>query len=369
MTGATISTETRSIPQGWLQSPAWDLSFILAPAFLSSAFVLLFHEQMAETANVPLWVWVCFVLLVDVAHVYATLFRTYFAPRALEQNRSLLLALPAIAWIGGAILYSLDALYFWRALAYLAVFHFIRQQFGFAVLYSRKDPLELKKFKWLDCAAVYMATIYPMLFWHTNMPRNITWFVAGDFVESVPAIVERIGLAVYVLTAVAYCIKELYFVLKDRFINIPRNLLLIGTALSWWTGIVLFNSDMAFTITNVVSHGVPYMALIWHYHHYDSGENTSTLIKQRQWKRALISNVLLFFCFLALLAYLEEGLWDGIVWREHLNLFAPFTVLPQINDSVLLSLLVPFLALPQSTHYLLDGFIWRIKDKTNAWST
>jgi hypothetical protein len=367
-TSQAISISTKNAPQAWLSSAGWDCLWIISPAFLSSALVLLLRNQIPETQNVPLWAWVCFVLLIDVAHVYATLFRTYFDPRAYERNRTLLLGLPAIAWIGGSLLYSLNALYFWRALAYLAVFHFIRQQFGFAVLYSRKDPDELKSFRWLDCAAVYMATIYPMLYWHTNMPRNISWFVAGDFIETVPDVIAQIGLVIYITVGCAYLIKETIFAVKTKFVNVPRNLLIAGTALSWWTGIITFNSDMAFTITNVVSHGIPYMALVWLYHHKDGAEGTQALVKNRAWKRALISNALIFFVFLALLAYVEEGFWDGFVWREHLSLFAPFAVLPTINDAAVLALLIPFLALPQSTHYLLDGFIWRVKDRSGNWS-
>lgn len=329
----------------------------------------LFRGQMAASTNVPLWVWICFVLLIDVAHVYATLFRTYLNGAAFHNNKNILLAIPAVAWIGGSLLYSLDAIYFWRALAYLAVFHFIRQQFGFVILYSRKDPAEFKKFRWLDCAVIYMATIYPILFWHTNMPRNFSWFVAGDFIETLPQVATQVGLFAYIAVALAHVIKEIALATKTRFFNLPKNILMTGTALSWWVGIVTFNSDMAFTITNVVSHGIPYMALIWLYHHQKStiAEQTGS-VRKRKIAQALISNVVIFFAFLAILAYLEEGLWDGLVWREHLSLFAPFSFLPSIGDTAILALLVPLLSLPQSTHYLLDGFIWRVKDRKSAWS-
>ncbi len=376
--------------QAWLSSPGWDCLWILSPAFVSTAFVILARQQMAASQNIPLWVWVCFVLLVDVAHVYASLFRTYLSPQAFAKNRTLLLALPAIAWIAGSLLYSLDGIYFWRALAYLAVFHFIRQQFGFVVLYSRNDPEPMKKFKWLDNGAVYMATLYPIIFWHSNMPRNFSWFVAGDFIESLPQAFANICFVVYVLVMAGYIIKEIALLKKTAFFNLPRNLLIAGTALSWWTGIITFNSDMAFTITNVVSHGIPYMALVWLYHHEPSRENcresedsskgenlaakNSTAPRQtgaKNWSKvlhALLSNVILYFGFLALLAYLEEGLWDGLIWREHLNIFACFSALPTIHDTAILALLVPFLALPQSTHYLLDGYIWRVKDRKSIWS-
>ena len=38
---------------------------------------------------------------------------------------------------------------------------------------------------------------------------------------------------------------------------------MVTTALCWGLGIVVFNSDYAFTVTNVIIHGVPYMALVY----------------------------------------------------------------------------------------------------------
>ena len=82
----------------------------------------------------------------------------------------------------------------------------------------------------------------------------------------------------------------------------------------------------------------------------------------------ILSHALLFVVFLVVLAYLEEGFWDGFIWREHLHFFLPFSLLPCVNDSAILAILVPLLALPQSTHYVLDGFIWRVKDKKSVWT-
>jgi len=58
-------------------------------------------------------------------------------------------------------------------------------------------------------------------------------------------------------------------------------------------------------------------------------------------------------------AYLEEGLWDGLVWREHASIFGIFSVLPTVSRRELLAVLIPLLSLPQATHYVLDGFIWK----------
>ena len=50
---------------------------------------------------------------------------------------------------------------------------------------------------------------------------------------------------------------------KDKVFNIPKNMLIIGTFMSWYFGIVYYNNDLIFTLLNVISHGIPYMALIY----------------------------------------------------------------------------------------------------------
>jgi hypothetical protein len=358
--------------QAWLSSAWWDTLLIIGPAFLSSVVVLLFKQPIEDCPDLPLWAWVTFVLCIDVAHVYATLFRTYFRASTFEHNSTLLTLIPLSCWVIGALVYSIKALLFWRLLAYLAVFHFVRQQFGFIMLYSRKEPQPVRSFKWLDQLAIYMAAMYPLMFWHTNLPRNFSWFVEGDFIKNLPHQCVDAAFIVYVAVAAAYCVKELALFLKHRFFNVPKNLMLIGTALSWWVGIISVNSDLAFTMTNVVSHGIPYMALVWLYHHKDNDEQSRQEAGSPNYfsriNGRVMSNVLIFVLCLIGLAYLEEGLWAGLIWREHLSVFRPFANLPAITETAMLAILVPLLSLPQSTHYVLDGFIWRVKDKTSTWS-
>lgn len=373
-----ISTPEQRIssPQAWLASPAWDISLIILPAFLSSIIALSVNGQIGGSQTLPLWAWVCLILMVDVAHVYASLFRTYFHREAVEKNRTLLLSVPLICWVVGCLSYSIDGILFWRVLAYLAVFHFIRQQYGFMSMYSRKEPNGFKTFRLLDQVAIYAATLYPLLYWHTNLPRNFVWFVPGDFIEFLPSAIAQGALAAYAVTAACYVIKELSLFYKTGYFNIPKNLLLAGTALSWWTGIISLNSDLAFTMTNVLSHGIPYMALIWLYHHTKkvaqaepAQERSNQKIRTSSATRFVLASIPAFLIFLWIAAYFEEGLWAGLVWREHISIFPLFMHLPHISDPSLLAVLIPFLSLPQSTHYVLDGFIWKVKDKSSIWST
>jgi hypothetical protein len=61
------------------------------------------------------------------------------------------------------------------------------------------------------------------------------------------------------------------------------------------------------------------------------------------------------------LAWVEEGAWDFLVWREHAAAFFGLSALPDPGlGAAALALAVPFLALPQSTHYVLDAWIWRM---------
>jgi hypothetical protein len=309
--------------------------------------------------------WVILVLLVDVAHVYSTLYRTYFDPHALSQQRFLLWIIPAVSFIGGVIIYSLSSLLFWRLLAYVAVFHFIRQQYGFMRVYSRQENAG-RISQMIDTITVYTAALYPIAYWHLSGPRNFSWFVENDFVFFPSIMLRNILTVVYFIIVMGFFIKEIYSAYKTRTFNLPKTAVIVGTLVSWYFGIVYYNGDMAFTLLNVVSHGIPYMALIWLYgqKQYKDPRQGNSFLRLVFSRYGIVVFLLLIFLF----AFVEEGLWDMTVWQEHTTVFG-ITRLPSLDLSQqLLSLIVPLLALPQITHYILDGFIWKIKKEEFKWS-
>ena len=310
--------------------------------------------------------WVILILLIDVAHVYSTLYRTYFDPQSFDKQRFLLTAIPFIGFIVAALAYSISSQLFWRLLAYTAVFHFIRQQYGFMRVYSRKEK-STHFAKLVDKIIIYFATLYPILYWHLNGPRNFNWFVAHDFVYLQSDTVLSIATILYFVIVVTYIIKEIIAWTKEKFINIPKLAIITGTLLSWYFGIVYFNGDMAFTLLNVVSHGIPYMALVWIY----GQKNYTKPGKGNRFLQIVFSRygIVLFLGFIFLFAFIEEGLWDMAVWQEHKTIFGT-TRLPSISlNEKLLAFIVPLLALPQITHYILDGFIWRIRQDEFKWNS
>ena len=70
------------------------------------------------------------------------------------------MACTTLGFSAGFGLYQAGEDVFWRVLAYLAVFHFVRQQWGWVAMYRgrlrERDPFGL----WLDRLAIYLATIY-----------------------------------------------------------------------------------------------------------------------------------------------------------------------------------------------------------------
>jgi hypothetical protein len=109
----------------WLFSPQVDVAVFGGSALLSFALLAIGAQFGVLHSDAPEWAWIAGVLLVDVAHVWSTIFRTYLDPNQLRARPLLYITVPVAAYVIGLALYSLGALTFWRCLAYLAIFHFV----------------------------------------------------------------------------------------------------------------------------------------------------------------------------------------------------------------------------------------------------
>jgi hypothetical protein len=339
-------------PNFWLFSAPVDLSVFLGSAVFSLLLVAIGWQFGFLNGESPEWTWISAVLFIDVAHVWSTSFRVYFDAEEFKRRVWLYALVPVFGYAVGVALYSESALTFWRVLAYLAVFHFVRQQFGWVKLYRAKLRERSRVTFWIDAVAIYIATVYPLAFWMTRLPRKFDWFVQNDFL-SLPAFVEEILFPVYVFSLTIYFAKSIYLYFAKNFLNIGKDIIVLTTAVCWYVGIVALDSDYAFTVTNVVIHGVPYFALIYFY--AKSRRETAS-----RFYKSVSHNWFIFLATLWALAYFEELVWDRGVWHERAWLFGA-----SWNADDLKMYLVPLLAVPQLTHYVLDGFIWRRKNNAN----
>ena len=355
----------------WLFSWAEDLFAFLMPTLLAVSLVLLVRD--AQHAPLGPLGWLLTVVFVDVAHVWATIYRVYTVPGEVKRRPLLYLGIPALAYAASVVLYSLSALTFWRALASLAVYHFVRQQYGWIALCGRRAPAP----RWaaldrgLDTLAIYIGTLYPLVYWHAHLPRRFHWFVAKDFFLPAPAWLASVFFVAWLLIGGLWLVRQIHRLLDERSLPAAKLLVMGSTWLSWYLGIVYYNSDFAFSVCNVLPHGVPYFVLLYRYRQNELRDReaqsepapvphraaATPLHHDPSRVRYSATAVLMFLLPLFALAFCEESLWDRLIWHDH----ARFFPLPEIDPPAwLLVLLVPLLALPQSSHYLLDAWIWRV---------
>lgn len=360
----------------WLFGRNTDLLTFAGSAVLALGLVALGRALGFGGGALPEWGWIAFVLAVDVAHVYATGFRTYFDGDELRRHPLRYVLLPVAVYCAGVALYQQGSLTFWRVLAYAAVFHFVRQQAGWVALYRARarveedrtgttlGPTEKKQLaleRVVEDAAIYASMLFPLFYWHAHLDEvRFAWFVAGDFVASSEMLEPLVpfALGASLLAYAAYAALETWRFLRFRRIHLGKNVVVVTTAAIWHVGIVLTNADFDFTVTNVVVHGVPYVVLLWAYAKARAQQKHEAVTAQVV-RRGLGA----FVAVLLVLAFAEEWLWHLLVWPDHALVFGDSHM---GLSRELLAWVVPLLALPQATHYVLDGVLWRRKDTAQS---
>jgi hypothetical protein len=332
----------------WLFSKPLDLALFGGTAVVALVLVAL-APAMGIGSDAPEWSWITGVLLVDVAHVWSTAFVVYLDPIEIKRRPLLYGLTPLAMFVVGIGLYAWGPGPFWRFIAYLAVFHFIRQQYGWVMLYRARNGERDVLGRWLDGATVYAATLYPLIWWHTQLPRGFAWMREGDFIIGLPRWVADGALIVYAALVVNYIGPAASQLMRRQPVSWGKHLVVLTTALCWYVGIVATNTDYTFTVTNVFIHGVPYMALVFVY-----AKAAAREAPKGPSARLLGRGLFVCLATLWVIAYVEEMLWDRALWHDRSWLFGGGF---DIGDGAMI--LAPLLAVPQLTHYALDAFLWR----------
>ncbi len=357
--GANIGASVRDVSSNWLFSRRADLLLFGGSAALALALLALGAATGVLDGDAPPWLYLVGIVGVDVAHVWSTGWRVLADGEDAHDRLALYLGVPLLAWAAGVAAYSVSALFFWRILAYLAVFHFVRQQYGWVALYRRKngEGEEGAPGRRLDAAVIYGATLTPLLFWHAHLPRRFQWFLQGDFLAGLPPLASRAAFLVFAAIFAAWAVKEAARARAGRRVSWGKVLVVLTTVATWFGGIVVFDSDYAFTVTNVFVHGIPYIGLVWFTSKARAEGRRVSGARAAPADRWLASLPLFLLPLLAI-AFAEEWGWDRLVWHDHPRLFPGAASDP---GALALVLLVPLLALPQATHYVWDAFLWKVK--------
>ena len=302
--------------------------------------------------ELPEWAFLAFVVGVDVAHVYATLFRSYLDREELGSHRLRYWSIPIVAYVLAALCWQRSPLFLFRLLAYLALWHFVRQQAGWVALYRARAGDRSFWSRLVDGLAIYAATLFPLFSWHVSAEsRRFAWFMPGDFIDAaVLAPWLPAARAAWLVALALFLLEQLRKLAFERRVEVGKLLLVVGTALTWYVGIVYTNGDFEFTVTNVLPHGIPYLALLYFYARARQAEAPRVL-----GSRVMLGGVAAFLGLCVALAFFEEAVWARWVFHEHAGVFGQGSELGRVATS----LLAPLLVVPQATHYWLDGLLWR----------
>lgn len=333
----------------WLVSPGFDLGLIAVPLLLSGLFLLLPPQP-----DVPLWAFLFLVVAFDVAHVWATLYLGPLDPEVRRRRPWLLLLPLPVAWLIAFRLHLHDPTLYWTVLAYVAIHHFAAQQWGFVALYralaGQRDPVD----RHLDRWATWTGALGPVLLWHADPERQMDWFKHGErFLFQLDP-----SLRGDILTAMAaigglWLARQVQHLLRGTFVP-GKAAWVIATWVSWSGGLLLSSNPLLSLAAINLLHGLPFLALVWVRLERGRPQGGRSLLDRLRGP----GRVWAFYGLLLLLAVGEEGLWDGLHWGTYLPALTgwPKPDLPAGATSALVALL----ALPQTVHYYLDAWLWKL---------
>ena len=335
----------------WLVSRRFDLGILAAP-FAAAALSLLTLGDRGP--DLPLWAFLAVVVAFDVAHVWSTAYVTYLDGEA-RRRRPLLLTLTPLLAFGVSLRvlgHSMEL--FWTLLAYVAIYHFIRQQWGFIALYKarlgERSSLDFHLDKW----TLWAGALGPVALWHASPGRQFDWFNAGEsFIVEIPAAFRGDIVIVTAVFAVLWSARQVQRYAAGEGWNPGKVLWMVTSWISWQVGIGLSDDPIVSAAFINLPHGVPFLALVWHransrWQGRPGGGLVGWLSQRRRW--------LAFYGVVLALALVEELLWDGAVWRQYLPGLIDLAEVPVSA----LPIWVALLSVPQIVHYILDAWIWRL---------
>ena len=214
----------------WLFGRRADLLLFGGSTALALLFLGIGHATGLLDGDAPPWLFLVAVVGVDVAHVWATGWRVLAdgerrarAPRALpgraarRVGRGRRRRIPSrLSSSGGSSRISRSSTSCGSSTA------------GSLSTAGRTEKDEDGRL--LDAAAIYGATLTPLLFWHAHLPRRFQWFLRGDFVNGLPEGVSRVAFVLYAGIFAAWVVKEVARARAGRPVSWGKVLIVLSTA-------------------------------------------------------------------------------------------------------------------------------------------
>jgi hypothetical protein len=337
-----------------------DLWILAVPLVVSLLSLLTLAGSDTERA-VPLWAFLLLIVAFDVSHVWATAYITYLDTDALKRRKWLFLLPIPLSFLVAFRVHSHSPALFWTLLAYVAIYHFLKQQWGFIALYKARGK-ERSSFDYhLDKWTLWVGALGPVLLWHASPARQFDWFNAGEFkIVAIPTEFRADIMGIMAVFGGVYVARQCVHGLNGSF-NVGKNLWMASAWISWGVGIGLSGHPLISAAFLNLFHGIPFLVLVWYrcnrrWEGEQGGPSgvLAWLSQRRNW--------IWFYALILVLAVAEEALWDGVVWGVYLP--SIFGSEGGALSASALSVWVAILSVPQIVHYFLDAWVWTF-DESN----
>ncbi len=348
------SASTRA-PRRWIVSARFDLALVAIPFAGALASLL---TVGGDGGAVPLWAFLLLIVATDVAHVWATAYITYLDQEVFRRRRLLFVLPVPLAFLIAYRLHVHSPQLYWTLLAYVAIYHFIQQQWGFIALYKARAGERRSFDYYLDKWTLWVGALGPVLLWHASPARQFDWFNAGEsFIARINPDLQGDIVIIMGVFAALWLGRQIQIHVAHREINPGKCLWMTLSWISWSVGIGLADHPLISAAFINLFHGIPFLGLVWYRCNrrwQGASGGPSRLVAWLSQRR----NWLWFLLPLWVFALAEETLWDGLVWQIYLPSLLDVSG-PDLSLEML-SLWVALLSIPQIVHYYLDAWVWKL---------
>lgn len=237
---------------GWIFSRNQDIVLFWGPLFFALAFWLAPHADSLD--------FIINVVIADQIFNWSHVLATY-APLARLRNinrisnAKIVLTILAIG-AGGLVFFHFMRTQFYIVLAYIALTHILRQQYGW-IMVSRRKAGEPDKTRIIDVIETWNIFLFPILYWHGGFSQIAKRYFAPDDLA-----IQFPSQLIFPLHVLHWLIHAWYFseIWRKPEMRNPAKISILAMSWLWLYGsIVIFQNSTVFWVCLLIVHGAPYI--------------------------------------------------------------------------------------------------------------
>jgi hypothetical protein len=330
------------IKDTYIFSPLTDLIVFISPVVIGAIVILICSESPLRSYFSGFEHWInynrffsIYSVVVDIPHLYSTFFRAYSSPDIMKNWSNLVIIGPVIIFLLliGFNQYPDQIL---LVMTYCAIFHGIRQQYGWLVYSTKRDEDKNKLDQILDGIVIYAITL-PIVIWYHCHHWGEGWIgLGGKLIPIYNPLIGEIALLFQSFFITIYLIRQIYVFFVKKTFNLTKFVVVASTWVGWHFFLYWINPPYC-GIGPAILHTLPYLYLFFFVFSKTKKEVSKKLNLQ-------VAVYLAFIC-LALITNIAGS---------NSHRFNKFSIL----ITAILGTL-PF------SHYLLDAYIWKTSSLKN----